>query len=39
MNWQELFRRLLVDVEQIPHPMAEEIWEEYTAEISEEEEE
>jgi hypothetical protein len=39
MNWEQLFHRLLDDVEQIPHPMAEELWEEYTAEISEEEDE
>lgn len=39
MNWERLFYELLDDVEQIPHPMAEEIWEKYTAEISEEEDE
>lgn len=37
MNWEELFFRLLEDVEQIPHPMAEETWEKYNTEVSEEE--
>ena len=39
MNWEELFRDLLDAVEQVPHPMAEEIWRDYNEVISEEEDE
>jgi hypothetical protein len=34
-NWQDLFYRLLDEVEQIPHPMAEEMWQDFTREIEE----
>jgi hypothetical protein len=33
MNWEQLFRDLLDEIEQVPHPMAEKIWDEYRQEL------
>jgi hypothetical protein len=38
MDWEEMFRDLLDDIEQIPHPMAEGIWNEWHKVIEEEDE-
>lgn len=35
-NWKQLFFDLLDEVEQIPHPMAEDIWADFTEQAKEE---
>lgn len=35
LNWKRLFFDLLDEVEQIPHPMAEELWEKFNNEVEE----
>jgi hypothetical protein len=37
-NWKNLFLDLLSEVEQIPHPMAEEIWADFTEQAHEDQE-
>jgi hypothetical protein len=34
-DWKQMFFRLLDGVEQIPHPMAEELWEKFNEEADE----
>lgn len=36
VDYKDLFYRLLDEVEQIPHPMAEEAWQEFTTEVEDE---
>ena len=35
-NWEELFFDLLDEVEQIPHPMAEAVWTDFSEQAKEE---